>query len=336
MRISTAPDPDTPPPAIPPGARVPDFFIIGHEKCGTTALFHILRQHPQIFMPDRKEPRFFAPDLRDPALRTTGRLPRTLEEYLSLFAEAGADQRAGEASPQYIRSARAARLIAEIQPQARIIAILREPISFIRAFHLECVRSLVESERDLRKALALEAPRREGRRIPRGSTAPDRLFYREHVRYTDQLRRFEELFGEGRLLVVIYDDFRADNDATVRRVLRFLDVDDEVQLQPWEARRTRKAVRMRRLHRVALAVQRARRGHPNARRLARTVDALTPRAMRSNRVNELFRRIVFTVPPPLDERFMRELRHQIKPEVVALSDHLGRDLVSEWGYANSG
>ena len=84
----------------------------------------------------------------------------------------------------------------------------------------------------------LEGPRREGRRIPRGSRAPDRLFYCEHIRYTDQLRRFEELFGEERLLVVIYEDFRADNDATVRRILRFLDVDDQVQLEPWEVRRT--------------------------------------------------------------------------------------------------
>ena len=55
----------------------------------------------------------------------------------------------------------------------------------------------------------------------------------------------------------------------VRRILRFLDVDDQVQLEPWEVRRTRKAVRIRHLHRIALAVQRARRGQANAGRLAR-------------------------------------------------------------------
>ncbi len=41
--------------------RVPDFFIVGHPKCGTTALYEMLRRHPQIFMPDIKEPWFFAP-----------------------------------------------------------------------------------------------------------------------------------------------------------------------------------------------------------------------------------------------------------------------------------
>ena len=66
--------------------RVPDFFIVGHHKSGTTALYEMLRRHPQIYMPDLKEPRFFARDLRfqfEP--KTSGRLPNTLEEYLSLF-----------------------------------------------------------------------------------------------------------------------------------------------------------------------------------------------------------------------------------------------------------
>ena len=44
--------------------RVPDFFIVGHSKCGTTALYLALRSHPQVFMPAIKEPRFFAPELR--------------------------------------------------------------------------------------------------------------------------------------------------------------------------------------------------------------------------------------------------------------------------------
>ena len=44
----------------PAGRRVPDFFIVGHAKSGTTALYEMLRAHPQIFMPDLKEPKFFA------------------------------------------------------------------------------------------------------------------------------------------------------------------------------------------------------------------------------------------------------------------------------------
>ena len=124
------------------GTRVPDFFIVGHEKCGTTALFNILRQHPQVFMPDLKEPRFFFRDRpRSDATKEwigagADLRPGTLDAYLSLFADAGPEQRAGEASPQYIRSPDAARLIAQVQPGARIIALLREPTSLVQNFHL--------------------------------------------------------------------------------------------------------------------------------------------------------------------------------------------------------
>src|SRR6202035_5818480 len=111
---------------------VPDFFIVGHQKCGTTALYEMLRRHPQIFMPGLKEPRFFSSDLsRKPRLRTSRKELNTFEEYLSLFQPAGPEQRVGEATPMYLMSRVAASAIAEVQPAARVIAILREPASFL-------------------------------------------------------------------------------------------------------------------------------------------------------------------------------------------------------------
>src|SRR5438067_4221645 len=175
--------------AVPGGARVPEFFIVGHEKCGTTALDLMLKSHPQIFLPEVKEQRFFAPDLRgdlgDPRAHIIGPRPRTLERYLSLFAGAEPQQRLGEASPQYLRSREAAGRIASVQPAARIIAILREPASFLQSFHLQWVRNRVENETDFRKAMSLEAKRREGRSIPRSCKVPQTLFYSDHVRYVE-------------------------------------------------------------------------------------------------------------------------------------------------------
>ena len=95
--------------------RVPDFFIVGHHKSGTTALYNMLRRHPQIYMPDLKEPRYFAEDMYAPDHRPrSGELPRSLEAYLALFADASPDQRAGEASPFYLASRVAAAEIAEV------------------------------------------------------------------------------------------------------------------------------------------------------------------------------------------------------------------------------
>src|SRR6476646_2032891 len=85
--------------------RVPEFFIIGHHKSGTTALYEMLRRHPQLYLPDLKEPKFFASDLRsllNPSPASA--VPTTYEEYLALFLPARPDQRIGEASPSYLRS----------------------------------------------------------------------------------------------------------------------------------------------------------------------------------------------------------------------------------------
>src|ERR1700740_403157 len=113
----------------------PEFYVVGHHKSGTTALYQMLRAHPQIYMPALKEPRFLAPDLRA-LLGQNGTLPGSWEEYLALFAPAQRGQRRGEASPSYLRSEVAAQLIARARPDARIVAILREPEGLVRPLPL--------------------------------------------------------------------------------------------------------------------------------------------------------------------------------------------------------
>ena len=192
--------------------------------------------------------------------------------------------------------------------------------------------SATESERDLRKALALEEYRRKGDRIPRRCQAPNRLLYSDHVRYVEQLRCYEALFPSGHLLPIIYDDFRRDNEATVRRVLRFLDVDDSLPIEALEVNSGSKTVRFMRLHHMTRALKRARHNPAAAGPVSRTVSALTPGLLSSPAAQRIWRRVVYSVPPPPDEELLLELRRRFKPEVVALSDYLGRDLVTLWGY----
>ncbi len=172
--------------------RLPDFFIAGHPKSGTTALYEALRRHPQIYMPDCKEPWFFAPELRERTPPRPEGTPSTLAEYAALFAAAELGQRAGEASAEYLWSRGAAAAIAEVQPAAKVIAVLREPASFLHSLHLQFLQSYVETEPDLRRALALEPERRRGDRSPPHLLAAA-LLYSEHVRYTEQLARYEAL-----------------------------------------------------------------------------------------------------------------------------------------------
>jgi hypothetical protein len=308
-------------------SRVPDFFIVGHPKSGTTALYEMLSRHPQIFMPELKEPMFLASDMRDRQL--SRRLPQDLDEYLALFAAAEADQRVGEASALYLMSRSAAPRIAELQPAARIIAILREPTSFLRSLHLQLLESHVESKRSLAAAISLEAARRDGRRIPRGSNRPQLLQYSSHVRYVEQLRRYQALFPSQQMLVLIYDDFRRDNEGTVRSVLRFLGVDEMATVDVVRANPT-VGVRSQQLDKLVRTVSVGR--GPLSRGVKRAVKAVLPSERRRELLRFAQQRLVHRDPGTADERLALQLRRNFRQEVVALSEYLDRDLVSLWGY----
>ena len=227
-------------------------------------------------------------------------------------------------SALYLWSRSAARRIAEVQPQARVIAILREPASLLRSLHLQFLRSHVEVETDFRRAISLESERREGRQVPRNTYWPKALLYSEHVRYVEQLQRYRDALGSERMLILIYDDFRRDNEASVRAVLRFLEADDSAPVEILEAN-PNVGVRSRHLHALASAVSLGR--GPLARSVKGAVRALTPAGARRRAKS----RVLYRDPPPPDEDFMRELRRRFEPEVRALSAYLDRDLITLWG-----
>jgi hypothetical protein len=308
---------------------IPDFFIVGHAKSGSTAMYEMLRRHPQIFMPEGKEPWFFASELHERTPPRPGGTPETLEEYEALFEGAAPGQVIGEASVMYLWSRTAAGRIAEVKPGARIIATLREPASLLYSLHLQWVQTYVETQADFRKAIALEQDRREGRQIPRYTFWPQALLYSDHVRYVDQLRRYRSVFPSEQLLVLIYDDFRADNEATVRRVLRFLEVDETAPIEAVESNPTVR-VRSQQLHHLMHAVSVGR--GPISRATKTIIKAVTPPGLRRGTLNAVKTRMVFTDPVPPDDDLMLELRRRFKPEVSALSEYLDRDLVTLWGY----
>jgi hypothetical protein len=328
--------------AATPGSqrRMPDFFIVGHAKSGTSALYDALRAQPGIFMPVLKEPWFFSrnnPQPQDTAERSvefTGRRAMTSEEYLALFAEARPDQLTGEASTSYLWSPVAARAIASAQPSARIIAVLREPASFLRSLHLQLLTNTTEEVKDLRKAIGLDDARRAGREIPRHAFWPQALIYSDRVRYVEQLRRYDAVFPPEQMLVLVYDDFRNDNEATVRRVLRFLDVQDAAPITVNEVNTSTRRVRSARLNNLQRAVRQG--NSPLAAGVKKTVETVMSKEARRKLLYPIKRGVLYGSPNPPDEQLMLELRRRFKGEVEALSEYLDRDMVALWGYDRLG
>jgi hypothetical protein len=121
--------------AAPRGGRLPDFLLIGAPKAGTTALHAALARHPELFLSRVKEPKYYlCGDSPPPAYKGPGDAHSNREwiwqrqAYLDLFAEAGEDQRAGESTPFYLYNRDARRRIAADLPNARLVAVLRDPV----------------------------------------------------------------------------------------------------------------------------------------------------------------------------------------------------------------
>jgi hypothetical protein len=309
---------------------VPYFFIVGQAKSGTTALYQMLGQHPAIFLSTPKEPMFLARDMWRRFKPPMGaELPTTLDEYLALFKDARPDQLKGEASTLYASSRTAASAIAVLNPAARAIAIFREPAAFLRSLHLQLVQMHNENERDLRRALALEADRRQGKHVPRRSHRPQLLYYTDHVCYTDQLARYHAVLPRENVLALIYEDFRADNAATLREIYRFLGIDDTVEVTQVSANPT-VLLRSRALDG---AVRRFSVGSdPVSQTIKTGIKTAVPERLRRTLLRTVQRRVVHAEPPPPDPATLAELRSTLKPEVERFSDYLGRDLVRLWGY----
>ena len=307
----------------------PSFFIVGHSKCGTTALARFLHQHPRLFVCDPEEPNYFVPSLCRAPGPPSLFFRRSEEEYLSLFAAAERDQLCGEASAVYLYSTEAAERIAAFEPDARIIMIFREPFDFVRSYHLQMLKNTPEegeTVRDLGAAIELEAARRAGEQLPAGCLVPELLRYAsDRIRYDEHFDRFAAHFPPEQILPLVYDDFRRDNLGTVRRVQEFLGVDPDFVPKLGDHNTGGMALRSRRL-------QSAMRRLTHSTSPAARLRAVVPRPLRRRAAELAYQRVVFQQPAPPDPELVAEVRDRATPHVAALGERIGRPLLEEWGY----
>lgn len=115
---------------------LPSFLVIGPSKCGTTSIYHYLKQHPEVYLPRIKEINFFAYHGQK------GRYwAKTLDEYRGYFKAARYEKALGEVTPYYFASTGTAARIYDVIPNARIITILRNPIDRAYSHYNMYVRS---------------------------------------------------------------------------------------------------------------------------------------------------------------------------------------------------
>jgi hypothetical protein len=209
--------------AEPRSGLLPTFLILGAQKAGTTALFYALSKHPEVFASKLKEPSFFTDpaealaDAAGPGDEVT-RMMDSRAEYEALFAEAGGAVARGEASTSYLYDSGAPARIKALVPDAKLIAILRNPVDRAYSNFLYLIREGREPLQDFRAALAAE-----GRRRADGWSTTWR--YLDKGLYATQIERYLAQFDREQLRCYLYEDYDEDPESTVKDVYRFLGVD---------------------------------------------------------------------------------------------------------------
>lgn len=302
-------------------ARTPNLFLVGAPKAGTTAMYTYLSQHPDVYMSPVKEPTYFGSDLPGE------RYCRDQSEYLELFAGATDERWVGEASPWYLLSRQAADEIHRFAPDARIIVMVREPVALIESLHSSALFSGDEHVTDVRRALELEPSRRSGANLSPLARIPQATFYRAVADLAPQIRRYFDVFGRGRVHVVVYDDLARDTTATYAAVLRFLEIDATFR-PSLKVVNSNRSIRSKALRRLYL---------DPPHRLRAAVRRYVPRAV----VKRIWTRGLWPVlyaantyhvdRQPMPDDLREELRREMREPVRRLSELLGRDLTEVWG-----
>ena len=200
-------------------ARLPHFVILGTQRGGTRSLYRYLAAHPDVLPAAYEEVHYFSLFF-----------DRGLRWYQAQFPSPEAGRLTGEASPYYLFHPLAAERMRAVMPEAKLIALLRDPVD--RAYsHYQLEARQGNEPLSFEEAIAAEPERLAGEaeRISDDDTyisfAHQHYSYLARGHYAEQLRRWLKLFPRYRLLVLKSEDLFQHPAAQYRHVTDFLSLE---------------------------------------------------------------------------------------------------------------
>jgi hypothetical protein len=193
--------------------KLPNFFIVGAPKAGTTSLYAYLGQHPQVYTSAIKEPSYFAPEL------CRENFIFNWEGYLRLYGNVSDEIAIGEATASYLWSETAARNIAARFPHARIIINLRNPVDRAFSQYLQMLTDGV-TRKSFREQIdaSLRCSNKEF-----GLLWP----FLELGRYYEQIKRYFGEFPRSQIHISYYEDLEQAPGRLMADLFAFLGVDPD-------------------------------------------------------------------------------------------------------------
>lgn len=293
--------------------RLPNLVVVGAPKCGTTSLYHYLKQHPEVYLPTRKELHYFtrselARDTAGPGDATVlQHLCADRAAYEAEYAGAADQPVRGDISPSYFDFAEVAPAMRRELGEARIVILLRDPIAKAFSQYMHLVR-------DGRETLPFyDALHAEADRARRHWSMIWRYAGSSH--YAWRLRHYLEAFGVERVRVYRFEDFVADPQAMLADLWRWLGIDPSIRP---DTSRTFNASSQPRSRAVASLISKR---SP----LAALARAIVPAGLRS-RITEAVRGLNAGDKARVDERSAAYLRDVFRDDVRETEALLGRPL----------
>jgi len=302
--------------------RMPNLFIIGAAKAGTTSLHEVLRQHPDIFMSEIKEPGFFS---------TEKNYQRGVQWYQDThFSQALGYKRRGESSVNSLfwSEIAAGRIRATYGGrEVKFIAIFRDPVQRAYSYYWMHVHTGLETL-SFEDALAREPERLRANRESLQSAGRGHFGYFRGGCYASLLQPFLDLFPRACFSFLLLEDLHKDFHGSLARLADFLEVQPGFAFQP--VRSNPAAAPMNQELSTFLH-------HPSGalHRLVKIFSNRLPYPLRNRirkGINQANRRK--QTNPPMAAETERQLRTRYQEEIEGLEAILGRDL-SAWKVARS-
>jgi hypothetical protein len=203
--------------------KLPDFVIIGAQRCGTTSLYNSVTRHPSILPATRKEIHYF--DLN---------FKKGIEWYQSQFPDQKEGTITGEASPYYIFHPLVPKRMHDLLQDIKIIILLRNPISRVISHYLHEKITLMTETLPFPEAIRNEESRLSGEesRILQEkdyySFAHQHYSYLARGRYAEQIDRWVELFDRKQIMIVKSEEMFSNPNKVVGQILQFLGLSNDI------------------------------------------------------------------------------------------------------------
>lgn len=289
--------------------RIPNFFIIGAPKCGTTSIAKWLSEHSQVFFSSEKEPHHFNTD-------HSWVLTSKRAHYENYFLDASSKHKAiGEGSVWYLYSKVAVPQIEKYSPGAKYIVCLRNPIEMAYSLYEQQVVTGNEHIKNFVTAWKLNDARLHGKEVSRWCVEPSHLAYGTVCKLGEQLQRLYEIVPHERIFTVLLDDVKDDPRRVYLDILKFLGLEDDDR-HVFQVQNTAKQLRSTFVRKIVRIIgwSKEKLGIRCGLGILQAIDR---------------RNVNYRPRKKMEQQLQRELIEYFKTDIKLIEKFLGRDL-SAW------